>query len=274
MPVYNTKEEYLREAIESILNQTYTDFEFIIVNDGSTNNAEEVILSYQDQRIRYHKQENLGLSKTRNRLLELSEGEYLAFMDSDDISLPQRLEKQVNVLDHNPQVGVVGGWLEQFQGKSDIWKYIEKPRILDFYFYGNQFAQPLAMIRKSFLQKYGLRYNEDYPPAEDYELWSRAVRYMEFYNIPEVLLKYRWHESNISQTKEKEQKALAQKVQNNILSYVCSDTNARRILEYAYIKISQHQTIWQKIFSVRNIRFNQQKHKIITVFGFSFIWRK
>ena len=115
MPVYNTKEEYLREAIESILNQTFTDFEFIIINDGSTNNAEEVIKSYKDSRIKYYRQENHGLIYTLNYGLSLCNGEYIARMDSDDISLPFRFEKQIEVLDKNPNIGIVGGLIKIFQ---------------------------------------------------------------------------------------------------------------------------------------------------------------
>ena len=110
MPVYNTKEEYLREAIESILNQTFTDFEFIIVNDGSTNNAEDVILSYKDERIVYIKQENQGVSIASNNGWNKAKGEYIARMDSDDVSFPDRLEKQIQFLEDNPEYSLVGGW--------------------------------------------------------------------------------------------------------------------------------------------------------------------
>src|SRR5574344_639787 len=106
MPVYNTDETFLRESIESILNQSFKDFEFIIINDGSTNNAEDVILSYKDERIRYYKNDiNLKLIKTLNRGLLLAEGEYIARMDSDDISLPTRFQTQVEFLGKNPNIG-------------------------------------------------------------------------------------------------------------------------------------------------------------------------
>ena len=101
MAVYNG-EKYLLEAIESILNQTYTNFEFLIINDGSTDSTEEIILSYSDQRIRYIKNEqNLKLIASLNKGLDLAKGKYIARMDADDISLPDRLEKQVNFLERN-----------------------------------------------------------------------------------------------------------------------------------------------------------------------------
>lgn len=95
MTVYNTKEEYLREAIESILNQTYKNFEFIIIDDGSDDYCEQVVMSYQDVRIRYYKQDNKGISAARNYGTKLANGEYIAVMDSDDISLPERFEKEL-----------------------------------------------------------------------------------------------------------------------------------------------------------------------------------
>ena len=99
MPVYNTKEEFLRTAIESILNQTFSNFEFIIINDGSTNNAEDVILSYKDDRIIYLKQENQGIVAALNNGWDRAKGEYIARMDSDDISFPDRFEKQIEYLE-------------------------------------------------------------------------------------------------------------------------------------------------------------------------------
>ena len=112
MPVYNTPENYLREAVESILAQTCADFEFLILNDASTDdNVEKVINSYDDKRIRYWQNDrNLGISLSRNKLIGLSRGEYLAVFDHDDVSLPERLEKQAAFLDAHPEVGVVGCW--------------------------------------------------------------------------------------------------------------------------------------------------------------------
>ena len=108
MPVYNTKEEFLRTAIESILNQTYSNFEFIIINDGSTNNAEDVILSYKDERIVYLKQENKGIVSALNNGWDKASGEYIARMDSDDISLSERFEKQIEFLENNSEYSLVG----------------------------------------------------------------------------------------------------------------------------------------------------------------------
>ena len=120
MPVYNTKEEFLRTAIESILNQTFSNFEFIIINDGSTNNAEDVILSYKDDRIIYLKQENQGIVAALNNGWDRAKGEYIARMDSDDISFPERFEKQLKFLEENPEYSLVGSWAEVIPNKRII----------------------------------------------------------------------------------------------------------------------------------------------------------
>ena len=124
MPVFNSNEGYLREAIESILSQTYTNVEFIILNDASTNvDLEKIILSYNDPRIVYIKNnENKGISFSRNRLIEESNGTFWATMDHDDISAPDRLEKQVSFLEKHPNVDVVGCWM-QFINQKNIEKY-------------------------------------------------------------------------------------------------------------------------------------------------------
>ena len=121
MPVHNEPENVLRTAINSILNQTFKDFEFIIINDASENNAEDVILSYKDDRIKYYKnKKNLKVIKTLNKGLELATGEYIARMDADDISFKTRFEKQVEVLDNNPEIGLVSSSCYMFPIKRII----------------------------------------------------------------------------------------------------------------------------------------------------------
>ena len=115
-PIYNTNPAHLREMIESILNQTFTDFEFLILNDSPLNTEiEDIVKSYKDKRIKYMKNDvNMGISASRNKLLHASHGEYIAIFDHDDISVPDRLARQVEFLDTHPNIGVVSGWLEYF----------------------------------------------------------------------------------------------------------------------------------------------------------------
>lgn len=197
MPVYNTPEGYLRAAVESILAQTFEDFEFIIVDDGSTNNAEAVVLSYSDSRIQYVKNEkNLGVTATRNRLVGLSHGEYLALMDSDDISLSARLAKQVEFLDTHPDVGVLGTWIEFFPESRKVEALPTDSNAMKQYLLFRESAvmNSSAMMRRS-LQPH---YNENYTSAEDYALWLELIDRTEFANLPEVLVRYRWHGANLS----------------------------------------------------------------------------
>lgn len=202
MPVYNTEESFLREAIESILNQTFKDFEFLIINDGSTNNAEEIILSYNDERIKYIKNEcNIGLIKTLNKGLELAQGEYIARMDSDDISLSERFEKQVKFLDENPEIGVLGTWFNCFPKNRIVETAIDSENIKEkMLVSSNEIGHPTVMIRNSALKNFNVKYDENELYVEDYALWLSLIDKVKFANIPEVLLNYRMHKNSICQT--------------------------------------------------------------------------
>jgi glycosyltransferase involved in cell wall biosynthesis len=121
MPVYNT-EMYLKEAIDSILNQTFRDFEFIVINDGSTDSTSDIIESYSDPRIIYLQNEkNLGVATSLNKGLSIAKGTYIARMDGDDVSRCDRLEKQVAFMDANPEIGVCGTWLETIGDRNEVW---------------------------------------------------------------------------------------------------------------------------------------------------------
>lgn len=196
MPVYNTPEEYLREAIESILTQTFKNFELILVNDGSTNNVEEVILSYADPRIVYvRNSHNLQLVTTLNKGLALCHGEYIARLDADDIALPTRLEKQVLFLDEHADIGLVATAYECIPKRGE-W---QGPRLHSeikeaLLFEGCALAHSSVMFRRCL----GVQYGHEYLHCEDYALWLDLLDKTKMEIIPEVLLTYRWHESNVS----------------------------------------------------------------------------
>jgi glycosyltransferase involved in cell wall biosynthesis len=208
MPVFNS-ERYLREAIESILNQAYRNFEFLIINDGSTDGSVSIIKSYNDRRIRLiHNERNLGLIHTLNRGIEQSRGHYIARMDADDISLPLRLLRQVAYMERHPDVGICGTWIEYFMGLSDVIRLpVTDAEIKAHLPILCPMAHPTVMFRTAVVRKYGLWYSHDYPHAEDYELWFRAANVTKLANIPEVLLKYRIHPGQICQTQRGEQQA-------------------------------------------------------------------
>lgn len=204
MPVYKTNEKYLREAIESILSQTYTDFEFLILDDCPEDTREDIVLSYKDNRIKYFKNDvNLGITPSRNKLIDLAQGEYLAVMDHDDIALSDRFSEEVNILDTCPEIGVVGALYIRFPKIKKASKLPENSKDIEEYLMeGCAVFHPSAMIRASVLKENGIRYEENFTPAEDYALWARLIGKTKFYNIQKILMKYRWHETNTSKLQD------------------------------------------------------------------------
>ena len=199
MPVYKTPENCLREAIESVLAQTYEDFELLILDDCPDMPVEEVVTSYKDKRIHYLKNEkNLGISASRNKLIDLSKGDYLAVLDHDDVALPERFEKQASFLDAHPKVGVVGTWYETFPSKKIKKRLVVNSQIEEDLMFHCSILHPSSMIRKSVLIQNNLRYEAEFSPAEDYALWCRLIGKTKFANIPEVLQRYRDYEGNTS----------------------------------------------------------------------------
>lgn len=211
MPVYNAA-PFLAEAIRSILFQTFTDFEFLIIDDGSTDESVAIIEACQDSRIRLVSNgSNLGLVASLNRGLDLARGEYIARMDADDISLPERLERQVHFMDDHPKVGVCGCWVRFFpEEPGNIWRLPERfDDIHCWQFHTVGVAHPSVMLRRRLFVELGLRYDPSYRHIEDFELWDRAMRHMQFANLPEVLVKYRVSANQICTIHAKEQQVAA-----------------------------------------------------------------
>lgn len=204
MPVYNA-ERYLREAIDSILAQTFTDFELLLINDGSTDGSVSIIESYDDPRIRLaHNERNLGLVPTLNKGIDLARGEYIARMDSDDVSMPERLEKQVAFMDANSDCSVVAAKILQIDedGRElGLWKgdagAVTPQGICSRLPFVCCLAHPTVMARTSILQAY--RYNPARRHVEDYDLWLRLCadgRKIE--KLDEQLLRYRVHANQVT----------------------------------------------------------------------------
>ena len=213
MPVYKTNETYLREAIESILSQTFTDFEFLILDDCPEDTRQSIISEYQDPRIKYIPNEhNLGISRARNKLIDLTQGEYLAIFDHDDISLPTRLEKQVQYLDEHPDIGVVSCWADCFPNKMQLHFPAEDIEIKKLLMGICAIIHSGTMIRKSVLTKSGIKYETEYTPSEDYCLWLRLIEHTQFYNIQESLLQYRVYDNNTSNLQKKYMNTATQKL--------------------------------------------------------------
>jgi len=207
--VYNT-EKYIREAVQSILDQTFTNFELIIIDDASTDNTLEILQSFKDDRIvLISNKTNQGIPKNANTALKLAKGEYIAKMDGDDISHPKRLERQLAYLNNNPEVVICGSWAQIFDADDVL---IRTPvlhnEIKAGLLFLNVMFNPAIMFRSSLYKHYGCCYNEDFPVLEDYTLWLDALDQVKFANVPEVLLKYRVHSSNISVFKKNNQEML------------------------------------------------------------------
>lgn len=204
LPVYNA-EKYLKAAMDSLLSQAFTDFELIIVNDGSTDGSEEIALSYSDKRIVYLKNEsNKGLIYTLNRGIESAKGRYVARMDADDICLPTRLQKQVEWLEMNPETSVVGCHVSFIDDKGFVtgeWeedlKTATSEDIKRKMVWENCIAHPAVMTRSQILKRY--RYRQDQKNTEDYDLWLRMLADgLKMEKVPEKLLLYRAHDASIT----------------------------------------------------------------------------
>ena len=201
MPVYNG-EIYLDEAIESILNQTYRNFEFLIINDGSTDRSEAIISSYNDSRIcLINNPENLRLIATLNRGIDLAKGQYIVRMDADDISLPQRIEKQVGWMEANPDYGLIGSWFEDFDSgsASRVVQYSsDDTHIRIRHLYQTHIAHPASVLRKSVIDDHNLRFDPEFVHGEDYAFWVQISAHCKLSNYPEMLVRKRDHAHNVS----------------------------------------------------------------------------
>lgn len=204
---YN-REAFIAEAIESILNQTYKDWEMIIIDDASEDKTEEIVKKYinNDSRIKYFKNEkNLGIAKSRNRGLNLAEGIYIAPLDSDDIWIDKdKLKKQIEFLDANPDYALLGGGIMHIDKNSNYIKKVLFPvydsLIRNIILQYNPFAQSTLLFRKNIALELG-GYSTEYKICDDYDLWLKFGIKYKFTNIPQVLSGYRIHGNNITYKK-------------------------------------------------------------------------
>lgn len=206
MPVYNG-EKYLKEAIDSILNQTFTDFDYLIINDGSTDSTDSIISGYSDSRIKYIKnEENIGLIKTLNIGFAMIESEYIVRMDADDISFPKRLEKQVNYMINHPDIAVLGTAAIHFRNDSILkkTKTITRPdRIRSRLLFSCSLIHPSVIIRNSIIKENQYCYNEEFNAVEDFGLWQKISFNHDISNTKETLIYYRINHEGVSSQAEK-----------------------------------------------------------------------
>jgi len=193
MSVYNGR-RYLAEAMESILGQTRTDFEFLVIDDGSVEPVQDIIESFRDQRIRFHRQENQGLTRTLNRGLNLARGEYIARMDGDDVSHPERLEVQAAELDADPSLELIGCFFHVVDDRGAVIETKELPldsvyRLWRLQFHNN-YAHGSVMMRKDAVVRAGM-YDEGLTCAQDFDLWCRLSHANNTKIVPKALYSHR-----------------------------------------------------------------------------------
>jgi len=222
MPVKNG-EKHLKEAIQSILNQTFSDFELIVVNDGSTDCSVEIIHSFDDKRIRFFDNETgNGIASTRNFAIKKSLGKYIAIFDCDDVMLPDRLQKQVDFLEKNPDFALVGSSIETIdENGAPFGNYIYKlpaTLIKTQLFFNNYFAQSTVMMRKNILENFF--YDTNFVQGEDYLLWTQIAENYKVANLKDKLAQYRIHNQSISNVKKEQQQEFIKKVYAVQLSFL------------------------------------------------------
>lgn len=217
IPAFNV-ERYIAEAVDSVLQQTFSDFELLVVDDGSTDATLEILNRYRsDARVRIvSNAENLGRPATRNKGLDLVHSELIAFLDGDDVCLPDRLEHQVTYLDAHPEIDGLGTWMttvnEHGQGSGEIfWEEALTPdQIACDMLIGCAIAQPSMMMRMQAFSDF--RYNLAFPVAQDYELWTRMIRTCRFANLALPLTQYRLHSTQATTARAKEQRASIRRI--------------------------------------------------------------
>jgi glycosyltransferase involved in cell wall biosynthesis len=201
MSVYNGQ-EHLREAVDSVLDQTFADFEFLIIDDGSTDRTLEILKGYDDSRIRLIEQENRGLVHSLNRGLEEARGKYIARMDADDVSLPERFSSQVAFLDAHPEIGILGTkvvYIDREGNIADTWQVPTLPGEIGWQlFFGTCLAHPSVMMRRELVLALG-SYDGKALHAEDYDLWARAASMTKLANLESLQVQRRGWEGSVTQ---------------------------------------------------------------------------
>lgn len=278
MSVYNTPEVYLRAAIESILNQSFSNFEFIIIDDCSNKETKSILGSYTDSRIRiYHNSENLGLTKSLNIGLEICKGDYIARMDSDDIAFPERLELQLKYIEEK-KYAAIGSEYEYYPKRRYqrfITENLEKQKIR-MIFFNSGIIHSTAFLDKVMMDSVGIKYNEQYKKSQDYGLWCDYIsKGFVLGTCPHVLVKWRESLGQISKVNSGEQKECRDRIRKryimeilNISEDACDYliTNFDGLIDYTKTDICKMSKCLCEI-----IRNNKGKFKLIEK-EFCFVW--
>ena len=267
MPVYNVS-LYVKEAVESILNQTFADFELLIINDGSKDDTRDEVLKITDERIRFVENEtNIGLANTLNRGIELARGKYIARMDGDDISVLNRLQKQFDFLENNPDIDICGAGYEFFGSKNYKVMYPETNENIKIgLLFGCCMIIPL--YRRASIQRVGLRYDQEYFPAEDYRFWTECmIKGLKMHNIQEILFRYRMHPTQVSEVMTN-QAQMTVKVRTNyfksLFSQIDESISRQFITDFATVPIEKVSDFECQKKIIQQLCDNNKKQEVVS----------
>lgn len=246
---------YVQEAIESILNQTFVYFELIIINDGSSDNTREIISLFDDPRIKIlHHSQNKGIVQSLNEGILLCSGKYIARMDGDDISLPERLKRQVDFLEENPHVGVCATNYSGQVGEDSFSRLLSHQQVLTFLSLFCCIGHPTIMFRRDLAIGKKNFYNPDFQFAEDYHLWVQLIQVTHFHVLKDTLLFYRLHRQNVSNVHQRRQAALSDKVRVHWFEYALQrllteqEANAVSSPYYNWITLTSYHRLVEEVF--------------------------
>ena len=286
MPVYNTA-KFLDESISSILNQTFTDFEFLILDDASSDNSLAIIKKYQkkDNRIKiFQNKTNKKEAESRNFLMSLAKADFIAWMDADDFSDPRRIEVQYNFLNKNSEIDILGGVATVYKDnfKSKPQQYINHPLKdneikTQLLLIDSALANPTTMIRLKKIKKYKIGYNPYYISATDYNFWVDCAPYCKFTNLNETLIKYRLHSKQISQNYKLTRKYRLEIVEKHLKRFQISMPkillNKESVITYSFLL--ELKNFFYSICSIKNFYgYKSVKKEVIYKFFYSNIYRK
>ncbi len=259
MPVYNGG-DFLRESIESILNQSFDNFELIIVDDGSSDNSNDIIESYLDKRIVHLRNySNRGVVFSLNKGLTHSKGDFIARMDCDDISNLDRLRIQYDYLVSHPDVALCGSWFRILNNKHVVRTPVNDCDVRICALTSNPFAHPTVMLRKSVLSQNNLKYNELLLHVEDYGLWLEILELGKCVNIPQILLEYRIHSSQVSSRQYTMQIENFHKLRRQYFRRYFSNTLNSDIVEiHNNSTIAEVSTYYKQLRNLKSIFSNQR----------------
>lgn len=271
MAAYNAA-PYIAESIQSVLDQTFSDFELLIVNDGSVDNTVSIIKSFQDSRIRLIENDsNKGIPYTRNVALTEANGELIAILDSDDISHPQRLKLQVDQMDQDPELAVLGSWAKIIDSKGNLNDntlrvHTDSDKIKVTLLFENTLVHSSVIMRTEILRKVGGYPNHQI--AQDYGLFCKIAEHYKIKNLPRFLVQYRIHHNNVSKTKSASLKTELLKIKKKQLKQlqICNEPEYSEILANTTATYPYPQNVYKRFF--KTLILNNKRLKIYDLKAF------